>query len=53
MHGSGSFPSCCPFNGLEVFVYLPGESLPVLQSVGPKLGVVWNMTEMSCQLNLE
>ena len=53
MQGSRSFPGGFPFKGLEVFVYSPGESLPVLQSVGSKLEAVWNMTEMSCQLNLE
>jgi hypothetical protein len=36
-----------------VFLLSPPESLPVLQNVGSKLGVVWNRAEISPHLNLE
>jgi hypothetical protein len=38
---------------LEVFLYSPQESVPVLLTVGSLLGVLWNRTEMSWQFNLE
>jgi hypothetical protein len=38
---------------VEVFLYSPQESLPVLNTVGSRLGSLWNRTEMTCQFNLE
>jgi hypothetical protein len=39
--------------GLEVFLYSPVETLPILQNVASRLVVVWNVRRMSSQLNLE
>jgi hypothetical protein len=39
--------------GLEVHLYSPPETLPVLQNAASRLRVVWNRTEMSSQLNFE
>jgi hypothetical protein len=34
-------------------LYSPLETLPLFQNEGFRLGVIWNRTEMSFQLNLE
>jgi hypothetical protein len=34
-------------------LYSLPETIPVLQNVGSRLGVLWNRTEMSSHLNLE
>jgi hypothetical protein len=39
--------------GLEVFLYSPVETLPVLQNAALRLVVVWNRSGMSSQLNLK
>jgi hypothetical protein len=39
--------------GLEVFLYSPEETLPILQNAASTLVMVWNRRGMSSQLNLE
>jgi hypothetical protein len=38
---------------LEVFLYSPVETLPILQNVVSRMVLVWNRRGMSSQLNLE
>jgi hypothetical protein len=39
--------------GLEVFLYSPVETLPILKNTPSRLVVVWNRRRMSSQLNFE
>jgi hypothetical protein len=39
--------------GLEVFLYSPVETLPILQNAALRLVVVWNKSGMSSQWNLK
>jgi hypothetical protein len=39
--------------GIEVFLYSPVETFPILQNAASRLVVVWNRRGMSSQVNLE
>jgi hypothetical protein len=47
------FPGWLHCIGLEVFMYSPVETLPILQNSACRFVVVWNRRGMSSQLNLE
>jgi hypothetical protein len=48
-----TFPALLHCKGIEVFLYSPVETLPILQNAASRLVVVWNRRGMSTQLNLE